>query len=189
MSKFPRTGCSGLSQKPHPQVSRWETRVCDMGHGSTVAPKLRGAAVTVPKWVMGVLTSRTYWPSVIFNMASPLSIPSFSRTQHPFFLQRSMSLRNMVTLLPFPPTAAQEAHERNQVQSPQTYRSHANRTVMLEMGQHGNALIACREAVRDLENVDSELMRISRMPAEHACASCGCLMASQSKGLSKAIGK
>jgi hypothetical protein len=59
----------------------------------------------------------------------------------------------------------------------------------LEMGQHGKALIACREAVRDLENVDSELMRISRMPAEHACASCGCLMASQSKGLSKAIGK
>ena len=30
----------------------------------------------------------------------------------------------------------------------------------LEMGQHGKALIACREAVRDLENVDSELMRI-----------------------------
>jgi hypothetical protein len=100
-----------------------------------------------------------------------------------------MSLRNMVTLLPFPPTAAQEAHERNQVQSPQTYRSHANRTVMLEMGQHGNALIAWREAVRDLENVDSELMRISRMPAERACASCLHLMASQSKSLAHTIGK
>jgi hypothetical protein len=55
----------------------------------------------------------------------------------------------------------------------------------LEMGQHGKALIACREAVRDLENVDSELMRISRM----LCASCLYLIASQSKSLSKAIGK
>ncbi len=59
----------------------------------------------------------------------------------------------------------------------------------LEMGQHGKALIACREAVRDLENVDSELTRISRMPAEHACTSCLYLMASQSKSLSNAIGK
>ena len=59
----------------------------------------------------------------------------------------------------------------------------------LEMGQHGKALMACRESVRDLENVDSELMRISRMPAEHACASCVYLMASESKSLSKAVGE
>ena len=75
----------------------------------------------------------------------------------------------MVTLLPFPPTAAQ-----GRLMKEIKFRVHRltdhMQTVLscLEMGQHGKALIACREAVRDLENVDSELMRISRMPAEHA---------------------
>jgi hypothetical protein len=30
------------------------------------------AAVTVPKWVLGAQTSRTYWPTVIFKIASPV---------------------------------------------------------------------------------------------------------------------
>ena len=59
----------------------------------------------------------------------------------------------------------------------------------LEMGQHGKALLACREAVKELEDVSSELDLIRRMPAEHACASCLYLMASQSNSLSKAVGK
>ena len=96
----------------------------------------------------------------------------------------------MVILLPFPPTAAQ-----GRLMKEIKFRVHRltdhMQTVLscLEMGQHGKALIACREAVRDLETVDSELMRISRMPAEHACASCLYLMASQSKSLANAIGK
>jgi hypothetical protein len=56
----------------------------------------------------------------------------------------------------------------------------------LEMGQHGKALLACREAVKELENVNSELDLIRRMPAEHACGNCLYLMAGQ--GLSKTIG-
>jgi hypothetical protein len=96
----------------------------------------------------------------------------------------------MATLLPFPPTAAQ-----GRLMKEIKFRVHRltdhMQTVLscLEMGQHGKALIACREAVRDLENVDSELMRISRMPAERACASCLHLMASQSKSLAHTIGK
>ena len=59
----------------------------------------------------------------------------------------------------------------------------------LEMGQPGKALLACREAVKELEDVNSELDLIRRMPAEHACANCLYLMASQSKSLSKAVGE
>jgi hypothetical protein len=94
----------------------------------------------------------------------------------------------MATLLPFPPTAAQ-----GRLMKEIKFRVHRltdhMQTVLscLEMGQHGKALIACREAVRDLENVDSELMRISRMPAERACASCLHLMASQSKSLAHRV--
>ena len=32
------------------------------------------AAVTVPKWVLGAQTSRTYWPTTVFKIASPLSV-------------------------------------------------------------------------------------------------------------------
>ena len=59
----------------------------------------------------------------------------------------------------------------------------------LEMGQHGKALIACREAVRDLENVDSELMRISRMPAEHAREALALTSHQIQAARTKAIGK
>ncbi len=58
----------------------------------------------------------------------------------------------------------------------------------LEMGQHEKALIACREAVRDLENVDSELIRISRMPAGHAREALA-LTSHQQAARTKAIGK
>jgi hypothetical protein len=56
----------------------------------------------------------------------------------------------------------------------------------LEMGQYGKALLACREAVKELEDVSSELDLIRRMPAEHACGNCLYLMAGQ--GLSKTVG-
>ena len=36
----------------------------------------------------------------------------------------------------------------------------------LEMGQHGKALLACREAVKELGDVDIQLAQIRRLPAE-----------------------
>ena len=54
----------------------------------------------------------------------------------------------------------------------------------LEMGQHGKAMLACREAVKELEDVNSELDLIRRMPAEHACGNCLYLMAGQKESLS-----
>ncbi len=49
----------------------------------------------------------------------------------------------------------------------------------LEMGQHGKALLACREAVKELGDVDIQLAQIRRLPAEHVCASCLSLMSAQ----------
>jgi hypothetical protein len=37
----------------------------------------------------------------------------------------------------------------------------------LEMGQHGKALLACRDAVKELGDVDIQLAQIRRLPAEH----------------------
>ena len=34
------------------------------------------------------------------------------------------------------------------------------------MGQHGKALLACREAVKELGDVDIQLAQIRRLPAE-----------------------
>ena len=49
----------------------------------------------------------------------------------------------------------------------------------LEMGQHGKALLACREAVKELGDVDIQLAQIRRLPAEDVCASCLSLMGAQ----------
>jgi hypothetical protein len=48
----------------------------------------------------------------------------------------------------------------------------------LEMGQHGNALLACRAAVKELGDVDIQLAKIRRLP-ELVCASCLSLMSAQ----------
>lgn len=49
----------------------------------------------------------------------------------------------------------------------------------LEMGQHGKALFACREAVKELGDVDIQLAQIHQLPAEPVCASCLSLMSAQ----------
>ena len=48
----------------------------------------------------------------------------------------------------------------------------------LEMGQHGNALLAGRAAVKELGDVDIQLAQIRRLP-ELVCASCVSLMSAQ----------
>ena len=49
----------------------------------------------------------------------------------------------------------------------------------LEMGRHGQAFLACREAVKELGDVGIQLAQIRRLPAEPVCASSLYLMTAQ----------